>query len=101
MTAMTIASPTMVRTSPPPPPPASTAARPASLPRSSGVASPFAAAATAGASRPPDRAAAQAGRSAGIFIDEATLDGGHPRYRRAGGRLEAGGRAVSEPQPPG
>src|SRR5688572_2644864 len=98
MTAITIARPTIVRTSPPPPAPAWAAASPPSPPRSSGVRSPFAAAEREGTSSAPRSASTQAERSAGIRITEGDPGWGSPSLSAPDEAALARGAAMFEPQ---
>src|SRR3954454_2639275 len=84
MAAMTTTRPTIVRTTLPPPAPTWAALPPAVSPsRFSGVCSPFAPSATAGTSMTPQRAAVQAGMSAGIRIAEGDPGSGSPSLSAA------------------
>src|SRR3954447_10757918 len=97
MTPMTIARPTIVRTSPPLAPGAAVWAVFWAAGRLSGVVSPSAASAEAGMSRPQKRAATSAGRIGRIFItEEATLDRSPSLHRRAHPGLEGAGSGRSE-----
>src|SRR3954454_16284176 len=100
MTAITTTSPTIVRTSEPPPAPASaTDLAPAPAPpRFSGVCSPFAAAARAGVSSAPARAAAKTGMSARIRMDRGDPGWGSPSLSAARRGALARGVAMFESQ---
>src|SRR3954471_24500941 len=98
MTPRTIARPTIVRTSPPLAPGAAVWAVFWALGRLSGVASPSAASAAAGAIRPQKTVATSAGRIEGIFITERS-DSGQESLSTSADSLRAGAPRLSCDQP--